>query len=64
MIEYLLINRMICILNVIIIIEGIIEYIKLQLAKIGRSYKEGHTSREDIHSNPVTWTNERPTTYI
>lgn len=32
-----------------IIIEGIIEYIKLQLAKIGRSYKEGHASREDIH---------------
>lgn len=55
---------MICILNVIIIIEGIIEYIKLQLAKIGRSYKEGHTSREDIHSNPVTWTNERPTKFI
>lgn len=54
---------MICILNVIIIIKGIIEYIKLQLAKVGRSYEEGHTSREDIHSNTVTWTNERTTSY-
>lgn len=54
---------MICILNVTIIIEGIIEYIKLQLAKVGRSYKEGHISSEDIHSNTVTRTNERTTSY-
>lgn len=54
LIECLSINRMVCVPNVIIIIESIIECIKHQVAKTDRSYKEGHTSREDIHSNPVT----------
>lgn len=52
---------MICVPNVIINIESIIECIKHQVQRYGRSYKEGHTSREDIHFNPVTWTNERTT---
>lgn len=38
---------MICVPNVIINIESIIECIKHQVQRYGRSYKEGHTSRDD-----------------